>query len=368
MLHPGIAAVSFVGSTPIAEYIQQQGVAHGKRVQALGGAKNHMVVMPDADLDQAADALVGAAYGSAGERCMAISVGVAVGHIADELIAKLKPRIAALRIRDGMESDADMGPVVTSTHREKILAYIESGIAEGAQLVCDGRRHAVPGREGGFFLGATLFDHARPDMKIYREEIFGPVLTMVRVPDFAAALQLVNGHEFGNGVACYTTDGGTAREFARRVNAGMVGINVPIPVPMAFHSFGGWKRSLFGDHHAYGEEGVRFYTRYKSVMQRWPDAGCEQGTGIHDASESLTRFTRPYRRSTTAASARLCALQARANLTSLRLRPAGRGAGQRSRKTAMTLRLRAHAIALAAWLLIRPARVHSPQPSHGATG
>ena len=277
LAHPGIAAVSFVGSTPIAEYIQQQGVAHGKRVQALGGAKNHMVVMPDADLDQAADALVGAAYGSAGERCMAISVGVAVGHIADELIAKLKPRIAALRIRDGMESDADMGPVVTSTHREKILAYIESGIAEGAQLVCDGRRHAVPGREGGFFLGATLFDHARHDMKIYREEIFGPVLTMVRVPDFAAALKLVNDHEFGNGVACYTTDGGTAREFARRVNAGMVGINVPIPVPMAFHSFGGWKRSLFGDHHAYGEEGVRFYTRYKSVMQRWPDPAASKG-------------------------------------------------------------------------------------------
>ncbi len=275
--HPGIAAVSFVGSTPIAEYIQRQGIAHGKRVQALGGAKNHMVVMPDADLDQAADALVGAAYGSAGERCMAISVGVAVGHIADELIAKLRPRIAALRIRDGMEPDADMGPVVTSTHREKILTYIESGIAEGAQLVCDGRRHVVPGRDGGFFLGATLFDHARPDMKIYREEIFGPVLTMVRVPDFAAALQLVNGHEFGNGVACYTTDGGTAREFARRVSAGMVGINVPIPVPMAFHSFGGWKRSLFGDHHAYGEEGVRFYTRYKSVMQRWPDPAASKG-------------------------------------------------------------------------------------------
>ena len=277
LAHPGIAAVSFVGSTPIAEYIQQQGIANGKRVQALGGAKNHMVVMPDADLDQAADALVGAAYGSAGERCMAISVGVAVGHIADELIAKLKPRIAKLRIRDGMESDADMGPVVTAAHRAKILAYIESGIAEGARLVCDGRRHTVPGRESGFFLGATLFDHARPEMKIYREEIFGPVLTMVRVPDFATALQLVNDHEFGNGVACYTTDGGTAREFARRVNSGMVGINVPIPVPMSFHSFGGWKRSLFGDHHAYGEEGVRFYTRYKSVMQRWPDPASSKG-------------------------------------------------------------------------------------------
>jgi malonate-semialdehyde dehydrogenase (acetylating) / methylmalonate-semialdehyde dehydrogenase len=275
--HPGIAAVSFVGSTPIAEYIQRQGVTHGKRVQALGGAKNHMVVMPDADLDQAADALVGAAYGSAGERCMAISVGVAVGHIADELIEKLKPRIAALRIKDGMEVDADMGPVVTDAHRAKILGYIESGIAEGARLVCDGRRHRVEGRDNGFFLGATLFDHARVDMKIYREEIFGPVLTMVRVPDFAAALALVNAHEYGNGVACYTTDGGTAREFARRVNSGMVGINVPIPVPMAFHSFGGWKRSMFGDHHAYGEEAVRFYTRYKSVMQRWPDPASSKG-------------------------------------------------------------------------------------------
>ena len=275
--HPGIAAVSFVGSTPIAEYIQQQGVAHGKRVQALGGAKNHMVVMPDADLDQAADALVGAAYGSAGERCMAISVGVAVGHIGDALIEKLKPRIAKLRIKDGMEPDADMGPVVTAAHRQKILGYIDQGVKEGARLVLDGRKHAVAGREKGFFLGATLFDHARPDMTIYREEIFGPVLTMVRVPDFAAALQLVNSHEFGNGVACYTTDGGTAREFARRVQAGMVGINVPIPVPMSFHSFGGWKRLLFGDHHAYGEEAVRFYTRYKSVMQRWPDPASSKG-------------------------------------------------------------------------------------------
>ncbi len=275
--HPGIAAVSFVGSTPIAEYIQQQGVAHGKRVQALGGAKNHMVVMPDADLDQAADALVGAAYGSAGERCMAISVGVAVGHIADELIEKLKPRIAKLRIKDGMEPDADMGPVVTAAHRQKILGYIDQGLKEGATLILDGRKHAVAGREKGFFLGATLFDNARPDMTIYREEIFGPVLTMLRVPDFAAALELVNSHEYGNGVACYTTDGGTAREFTRRVQAGMVGINVPIPVPMAFHSFGGWKRSLFGDHHAYGEEAVRFYTRYKSVMQRWPDPASSKG-------------------------------------------------------------------------------------------
>jgi malonate-semialdehyde dehydrogenase (acetylating)/methylmalonate-semialdehyde dehydrogenase len=246
-------------------------------VQALGGAKNHMVVMPDADLDQAADALVGAGYGSAGERCMAISVAVAVGHVGDELVAKIAERVKKLRIKDGMEPDADMGPVVTEAHRQKILGYIEQGIASGARLVCDGRQHSVPGRDKGFYLGATLFDHATPDMSIYREEIFGPVLTVIRVPDFAAALDLVNSHEFGNGVACYTTDGGTAREFARRVKVGMVGINVPIPVPMAFHSFGGWKRSLFGDHHAYGEEAVRFYTRYKSVMQRWPDAASSKG-------------------------------------------------------------------------------------------
>jgi len=275
--HKDIAAVSFVGSTPIAEYIHNEGTRHGKRVQALGGAKNHMVVMPDADLDQAADALVGAGYGSAGERCMAISVAVAVGHVGDDLVAKIADRVKKLRIKDGMEPDADMGPVVTEAHRQKILGYIEQGIASGAKLVCDGRRHSVPGRDKGFYLGATLFDHAKPDMSIYREEIFGPVLTVVRVPDFAAALDLVNGHEFGNGVACYTTDGGTAREFARRVKVGMVGINVPIPVPMAFHSFGGWKRSLFGDHHAYGEEAVRFYTRYKSVMQRWPDAASSKG-------------------------------------------------------------------------------------------
>jgi malonate-semialdehyde dehydrogenase (acetylating) / methylmalonate-semialdehyde dehydrogenase len=275
--HPDIAAVSFVGSTPIAEYIHNEGTRRGKRVQALGGAKNHMVVMPDADLDQAADALVGAGYGSAGERCMAISVAVAVGHVGDGLVAKIAERVQKLRIKDGMDPDADMGPVVTETHRQKILGYIEQGITSGAKLVCDGRRHSVPGRDKGFYLGATLFDHAKPDMSIYREEIFGPVLTVVRVPDFAAALDLVNSHEFGNGVACFTTDGGTAREFARRVKVGMVGINVPIPVPMAFHSFGGWKRSLFGDHHAYGEEAIRFYTRYKSVMQRWPDAASSKG-------------------------------------------------------------------------------------------
>jgi malonate-semialdehyde dehydrogenase (acetylating)/methylmalonate-semialdehyde dehydrogenase len=278
LAHPGISAVSFVGSTPIAQYIHSEGTRHGKRVQALGGAKNHMVVMPDADTDQAADALVGAAYGSAGERCMAISVAVVVGHIADALIDKLRGRVSALRIKDGMEPDADMGPVVTETHRQKILNYIEDGIASGARLVCDGRANPVAqSGSRGFFLGASLFDHVQPSMKIYREEIFGPVLSVVRVPDLAAALELVNSHEYGNGVACYTTDGGTAREFARRVKAGMVGINVPIPVPMAFHSFGGWKKSLFGDHHAYGEEGIRFYTRYKSVMQRWPDPASSKG-------------------------------------------------------------------------------------------
>ena len=277
LVHPDVAAVSFVGSTPIAEYIHHEGGKRGKRVQALGGAKNHLVVMPDADLDHAADALMGAAYGSAGERCMAISVGVAVGHIADELVAKLKDRIPKLKIKDGMEDDADMGPVVTEIHRQKILGYIEDGIASGATLEADGRKHRVPGREDGFYLGATLFDHVKPEMKIYREEIFGPVLGIVRVETFADAVDLVNAHEFANGVACYTADGATAREFARRIQVGMVGINVPIPVPMAFHSFGGWKRSLFGDHYAYGEEGVRFYTRYKSVMQRWPDAAASKG-------------------------------------------------------------------------------------------
>jgi malonate-semialdehyde dehydrogenase (acetylating)/methylmalonate-semialdehyde dehydrogenase len=276
LAHPGIAAVSFVGSTPIAEYIHAEGSRHGKRVQALGGAKNHMVVMPDADLDHAADALVGAAYGSAGERCMAISVCVAVGAVADTLIDKLKSRIGTLRITGGMDAHADMGPLVTAAHREKVLGYIDHGVAGGARIVCDGRTHESATR-AGFFLGATLFDGVDPSMRIYREEIFGPVLCIVRVPDLAAALELVNSHEYGNGVACYTADGGTAREFARNVQAGMVGINVPIPVPMAFHSFGGWKRSMFGDHHAYGEEGVRFYTRYKSVMQRWPDAATSKG-------------------------------------------------------------------------------------------
>ncbi|MGK9065637.1 CoA-acylating methylmalonate-semialdehyde dehydrogenase [Stutzerimonas chloritidismutans] len=270
--HPDVEAVSFVGSTPIAEYIYQEGTRRGKRVQALGGAKNHMIVMPDADLDQAADALIGAGYGSAGERCMAISLAVAVGDVGDRLIEKLRPRIDSLRVRNGIEADADMGPLVTAQHKAKVEGYIGKGVEEGAQLLVDGRDFKVPGAENGFFVGPTLFDRVTPEMTIYKEEIFGPVLGIVRVPDFAAAVELINAHEFGNGVSCFTSDGGIARAFARSIQVGMVGINVPIPVPMAWHSFGGWKRSLFGDHHAYGEEGLRFYTRYKSVMQRWPDS------------------------------------------------------------------------------------------------
>ena len=269
--HPDVQALSFVGSTPIAQYIYAESTARGKRAQALGGAKNHMVVMPDADMDQVADALMGAAYGSAGERCMAISVAVAVGDVADALVEKLTPRVKALKVMDGMSSDAEMGPLVTAQHRAKVLGYIEDGVQAGATVVVDGRNaENVP--EQGFFLGGTLFDHVTPGMNIYREEIFGPVLCVVRVETFAEAVELINKHEFANGVACFTSDGGVARAFARQIKVGMVGINVPIPVPMAWHSFGGWKRSLFGDHHAYGEEGVRFYTRYKSVMQRWPDS------------------------------------------------------------------------------------------------
>ena len=268
--HSGIAAVSFVGSTPIAEYVYAKGTSHGKRVQALGGAKNHMIVMPDADLDQAADALVGAAYGSAGERCMAISVAVAVGNkTADDLIAKLTPRIAALSVAPGMEANAELGPLVTGAHLERVKGYVALGETEGAELVVDGRASALP-RGEGFFLGACLFDHVKPEMRIYREEIFGPVLGIVRAKDFDTAIALVNEHEFGNGTSIFTRDGDTARAFAHNVQAGMVGINVPIPVPMAFHSFGGWKRSLFGDHAVHGPEGVRFYTRLKTVTSRWP--------------------------------------------------------------------------------------------------
>jgi len=270
--HPDVEALSFVGSTPIAEYIYAQGTARGKRVQALGGAKNHLIVMPDADLEQATDALIGAGYGSAGERCMAISVAVAVGDVADKLVEKLVPRVKALKIGNGLEAGVEMGPLVTGTHRDKVSGYIDVGVAEGAKLLVDGRGHKVAGHEDGFYLGGCLFDGVQPGMTIYREEIFGPVLSIVRVPDFASAVELINAHEFGNGVSCYTSDGGVARAFARQIKVGMVGVNVPIPVPMAWHSFGGWKRSLFGDHHIYGEEGVRFYTRYKSVMQRWPDS------------------------------------------------------------------------------------------------
>ncbi|WP_415760171.1 CoA-acylating methylmalonate-semialdehyde dehydrogenase [Pseudomonas sp. LT1P18] len=270
--HPDIEAISFVGSTPIAEYIHQQATSRGKRVQALGGAKNHMIVMPDADLDQAADALIGAAYGSAGERCMAISIAVAVGDVGDQLIAKLLPRIDQLKVGNGLKGDSDMGPLVTAEHKAKVEGFIDEGVAQGAQLIVDGRHFKVPGAENGFFVGATLFDKVTTEMSIYQQEIFGPVLGIVRVPDFASAVALINAHEFGNGVSCFTRDGGIARAFARTIKVGMVGINVPIPVPMAWHSFGGWKRSLFGDHHAYGEEGIRFYSRYKSVMQRWPDS------------------------------------------------------------------------------------------------
>jgi malonate-semialdehyde dehydrogenase (acetylating)/methylmalonate-semialdehyde dehydrogenase len=268
--HPDVRALSFVGSTPIAQHIYETGARHGKRVQALGGAKNHMVVMPDADLEQAVDALIGSAYGSAGERCMAISVAVLVGDIGDRIVPRLAERARALKIKNGMELDAEMGPIVTQQAKERIEGYIELGVKEGAALVVDGRGYRVPGHEKGFFTGGTLFDRVTPAMRIYREEIFGPVLVCVRAADFAEAVQLVNDHEYGNGVACFTSDGNVAREFARRVQVGMVGINVPIPVPMAWHGFGGWKRSLFGDMHAYGEEGVRFYTKQKSVMQRWP--------------------------------------------------------------------------------------------------
>jgi malonate-semialdehyde dehydrogenase (acetylating) / methylmalonate-semialdehyde dehydrogenase len=270
LANPTVQAVSFVGSTPIAEYVYREGTKHGKRVQALGGAKNHMIVMPDADLDQAADALVGAAYGSAGERCMAISVAVTVGNsTADALLGKLQERIGRLQIGDGMKEGAELGPLITKAHLERVTGYVELGKEEGANLVVDGRENALPKGEG-FFLGACLFDHVKPEMKIYCEEIFGPVLGVVRVNNFETALTLINEHEFGNGTSIFTRDGDTARDFVHRVQVGMVGVNVPIPVPMAFHSFGGWKRSLFGDHSIYGMEGVRFYTRLKTVTSRWP--------------------------------------------------------------------------------------------------
>ena len=277
--HRDIKAVSFVGSTPVAKYIYEEGARQGKRVQALGGAKNHMVVMPDADIDQAVDALIGAAYGSAGERCMAISVAVLVGDVADEVVSRLQERARTLKIGNGTAEGVEMGPLITGQSVERISRCIEQGRTSGASLLVDGRLDpntgrpfTVKGHERGFWLGGTLFDHVTPEMDIYRQEIFGPVLACVRVKDFAEAVKLINSHEYANGVSCYTRDGHIAREFARRIEVGMVGINVPIPVPMAWHGFGGWKSSLFGDMHVYGQEGIRFYTRQKSIMQRWPQS------------------------------------------------------------------------------------------------
>jgi malonate-semialdehyde dehydrogenase (acetylating) / methylmalonate-semialdehyde dehydrogenase len=278
LLSPEVAAVSFVGSTPIAEYIFHTGTANNKRVQALGGAKNHMVVMPDADMDQATDAVMGAAYGSAGERCMAVSVAVTVGGAGDQLIDKLMPRIRSLKVGPGRDPESEMGPLVTKQHLDKVKGYVDLGVKEGAKLLVDGRGLKLQGYENGFFLGGCLFDAVKPSMRIYKEEIFGPVLSVVRVPDYNSAVKLVNDHEYGNGTAIFTRDGDAAREFSSRIKIGMVGINVPIPVPMAYHSFGGWKRSLFGDHHMHGAEGVRFYTRLKTITARWP-------TGIRAGAE-----------------------------------------------------------------------------------
>ncbi len=267
--HPGVSAVSSVGSTPVAKHIYETAARHGKRVQALGGAKNHMIVMPDADLDLAADAVVGAAYGSAGERCMAISAVVAVGDAGDALVQKVKGRIERLRVGPGEDESSEMGPLVTGAHRDKVVSFVEAGLREGADLVVDGRSET---ERRGFFLGPCLFDHVTPEMSVYREEIFGPVLSVVHAKSFDEALRLTNENPYGNGVALFTRDGATARRFQQEVEVGMVGINVPIPVPMAFYSFGGWKASLFGDAHVHGMDGVRFYTRLKAVTSRWPEA------------------------------------------------------------------------------------------------
>jgi malonate-semialdehyde dehydrogenase (acetylating) / methylmalonate-semialdehyde dehydrogenase len=271
LTHPDVAAVSFVGSTPIARYVYETGTSHGKRIQALGGAKNHMVVLPDADMDLAADAAVSAGYGSAGERCMAISVVVAVGTAGDDLIPKMKERIAGLRIGAGTDPEADMGPLVTRVHRDRVAGYVDRGQDEGADVVVDGRGLVVQGHEEGFFLGVSLLDRVTPDMDVYRDEIFGPVLSVVRVDSYDDAMALVNDSRWGNGTAIFTRDGGVARQFQLDAKAGMVGVNVPIPVPVAYYSFGGWKESLFGDSHIYGPEGVHFYTRGKVVTSRWPD-------------------------------------------------------------------------------------------------
>ncbi|MGH7042945.1 MAG: CoA-acylating methylmalonate-semialdehyde dehydrogenase, partial [Acetobacteraceae bacterium] len=294
--HPGIAAISFVGSTAIAETIWRGGTAAGKRVQALGGAKNHMVVMPDADLDDVVDALMGAAYGAAGERCMSVSVAVTVGSAGDRLMERLEPRVRALKIGPGTDPEAEMGPLVTAEHRAKVAGYVDRGVAEGAELVVDGRGLKLQGYENGFFFGGCLFDRVGTDMRIYRDEIFGPVLGVMRAPDLGAATEMINRHAYGNGVAIFTANGGAARDFASNVQIGMVGVNVPIPVPMAFHSFGGWKSSLFGDHHVYGPEGVRFYTRYKAITQRWPHEHAtarRQETGRQETRRQGAEFVMP---------------------------------------------------------------------------
>ena len=272
LLHnPDVQAVSFVGSTPIARHVYQTAALNGKRAQALGGAKNHMIIMPDADIEQAVDALMGAAYGSAGERCMAISVALPVGEkTADELVERLIPKVRALKVAPGTHPEAEMGPLVTRQHLELVKSFIDRGVSEGAELAVDGRGLELQGYEHGYFIGGSLFDRVTSDMEVYRNEIFGPVLAVARVPDYATAAQMINAHQYGNGTAIFTRDGETAREFAHQIQVGMVGINVPIPVPMAFHSFGGWKASLFGDHHMHGPEGVRFYTRLKTITTRWP--------------------------------------------------------------------------------------------------
>ncbi|MEC7859743.1 MAG: CoA-acylating methylmalonate-semialdehyde dehydrogenase, partial [Pseudomonadota bacterium] len=272
-----IAAASFVGSTPVAEHVYKTASEKGKRVQALGGAKNHLVVMPDADMDQVADALIGAGYGSAGERCMAISAVVTIGNSTEPLLEKLLPKIESIKVGPGTDNSNHMGPLITAEHRDKVKSYIDIGEDEGAKLLVDGRNHEIC-NSTGYFLGPTLFDHATKDMRVYQEEIFGPVLTILRVETFDEAIQLVNDHEFGNGTAIFTRDGDTAREFSNNIKVGMVGVNVPIPVPLAFHTFGGWKRSLFGCNGVYGMEGVRFYTRLKTVTSRWP-------TGIRSGAE-----------------------------------------------------------------------------------
>ncbi len=269
--HPKVAGISFVGSTPIAQYIYETGTRNGKRVQALGGAKNHMIVLPDADMELAADAAVSAGYGSAGERCMAISVVVCVGNAADKLIPLMKERISKLKVGDGLEAGMEMGPLINKAHRDKVAGYVDAGVSEGATLVSDGRALVVPGRAGGFFLGPCLFDNVKPSMSIYKDEIFGPVMGTTRVATYDEAIKLINSNPYANGVAIFTNDGGAARKFQHEVEVGMVGINVPIPVPMAYYSFGGWKASLFGDHHIYGRDGVRFYTRTKAITSRWPD-------------------------------------------------------------------------------------------------